>query len=182
MTIRYKPLITGLLFTVLCVSCDNNDTGRHEEKSQEKPPIQFITIHGTFMVPRQFAPIDVWRTMRHEPYSTNYFTTRVPADYLSTRIDGYAANLNFVIQDMLVVVEALTPDRRNERRADLREVCITADHDLEPRSVPYKRCEYQDLIDEHFAVEFWLNGDNTQFVEETRRLVRTLLSQWKLQG
>ncbi|MEX0943860.1 MAG: hypothetical protein WD002_15105 [Pseudomonadales bacterium] len=152
-----------------------------EQVPREKPPIQFITIHGTFMVPRQFAPINVWRTMNHEPYSTNYFTTRIPADYLSTQIDGYAANLNFVTQDMLVVVEALTPTRRRERRADLREVCIIADHDLEPRSIPYKRCEYQDLVDEHFAVEFWLNDDNTHFVEESRRLVRVLLNQWKPQ-
>jgi hypothetical protein len=143
-------------------------------------PYEFQTRHGTFRIPRAFAPIEEWKTMRVDPQATDYFLARLPADHVAGRIEGFAPELNFFRQDVVVAVEALSDRRRKLVAAKPAELCWVAPHDTEPRSTPYDRCEYRlRTADELFAVKFWLNGDNRRHRAAVGQLIESLLMEWK---
>lgn len=171
---RTRGLLIPLLALLVAASIQAREAPAFDD------PFVVQTVHGTFRVPRTFAPIEEWKTMRIEAQATHYFVVRLPAEYVAERIDRYAPELNFVRQDVVVAVEALTPRRREALRTAPAELCWVAPHDTEPRSVPYERCEYRArFADDTLAVKFWLNGENTECRTAIGALVEVLLMDWR---
>lgn len=156
--------------------------GWASEAPGERPPFEFVTLHGTFTVPRDYAMIDEWRTVRIQAIPSNYFVVRLTAEYVETRTPGFAAKLNHATQDVILAVEALTPRRRAVVEAAGRsDYCWVAPHDTKPQSAPYERCEYHRIFGESMAVKFWLNGDNRVHLAEVIELIEEKLGAWRNQ-
>lgn len=149
------------------------------EATGDTPPFEFVTRSGTFTVPREYAMIDEWRTIRVQAIPSNYFVVRLPAEYVERRIRGFAAELNHATQDVILAAEALTPRRRNAvEPASGSDYCWVAPHDTKPHSVPYARCEYHRIFDGAVAVKFWLNGGNREHLPEVVVMIEERLERW----
>lgn len=152
------------------------------DAASDRPPFEFVTRHGTFTVPRDYAMIDEWRTIRVQAIPSNYFVVRLTAQYVARTIPGFAADLNQATQDVILAVEALSPRRRAiVEAASASDYCWVAPHDTKPQSVPYERCEYHQIFGDSVAVKFWLNGENRAHLAEMIGLIEEKLEAWRSQ-
>jgi len=144
-------------------------------------PIKITTDRGSFLLPREFAAIDLWETLEIPPFETNYFVFRLPSKYAEAKIAGFTSLENYFEQEVIVTVEVLTQKRlANLKDIDSQE-CREAAHDLYPESVPYQRCEYRKhFSSDGIAIKYHLNGGNNQYYRAVETLILNKLREWKL--
>ncbi len=150
--------------------------------AETQGPIKVTTYIGTFVFPREFVAADIWKTLKIEPFETNYFLFRLPSNYAEKNISGFASIENYFEQHVVVTIEVLTQKRLPELQDVDSSKCRQASHDLYPQSVPYKRCEYRKHFSpESIAIKYHLNGENNLYFREVEALIRQKLNEWKIE-
>lgn len=150
-------------------------------QADSRGPIKITTDSGSFLLPREFVAIDLWKTLKIPPFETNYFVFRLPSTYAEKEIKGFTSVENQFEQEVIVTVEVLTHKRLVELKGIDSQECRVAAHDLYPESVPYQRCEYRKhLSSDGIAIKYHLNGENNQYYREVEALIRKKLSEWNV--
>ena len=80
-------------------------------QAETRGPIKIITDSGSFLLPRGFVAIDLWKTLKIPRFETNYFVFRLPSTYAEKEINGFTAVENHFEQEVIVTVEVLTKKR-----------------------------------------------------------------------
>ena len=150
-------------------------------QAETRGPIKITTDSGSFLLPRGFVAIDLWKTLKIPPFETNYFVFRLPSTYAEKEINGFTAVENHFEQEVIVTVEVLTKKRLAVLEGIDSQQCRQANHDLFPQSVPYQRCEYRKYFSpEGVAIKYQLNGVNNQYFREVALLAREKLNGWQM--